>query len=508
MGAVAARADRGPVVSTTVAAGAIVVLVLAGATGLPLLPVSAAVAVGVLFALGQRTLLRWHVLLASMILVILFIPIKRYELGGNLPFDLEPYRLWVALIMAGWVTSLLVDPRVRARGSGLEGPLWLIALSALGSALTNGPRIDQLQVGADVTKGLTFLLSFLLVFYLLVSVVRTLAHVRLLVKVLVAGGAVVACFALFEAQTGFNIFNQLSRAMPFLNLKEDLSGPKLQRGGNIRVFASAQGPIPLGAALVMLVPLALYLARASSMRVVWLGASLILTLGALASGSRTPVVMLTVVGLVFLWLRPRDTRRALLVMLVPAILAAHIVLPGAIGTIRGSFFPEEGLIAQQSENANTRGSGRIADLGPAMDEFVVSPLLGQGYGTRITGRERANAQILDNQWLKTLLETGALGAFAWLWLFVRFARRLAPAAKADQGERGWLITGLVASVTAFAVGSLLYDAFAFIQVTFLLYILLALGAVLVTAPQREARLAARARAAAPSRRVRLTPAES
>jgi hypothetical protein len=478
------------VVALSISCAAMAVLLLTTLAELPTLPVALALAIACVIAAGHRTLLRWHVLLASMLLVILFIPIKRYELPGNLPFDLEPYRLAVALVMGGWLVSLLVDPRVRARASGLDGPLWLIALSALGSALINGHRIDTLAVGGDVTKGLTFLLSYVLVFYLIVSVVRTLPHVRLLVKVLVGGGAVVAFFALVESQTGFNIFNRLADVAPFLVLKEDLSGPRLQRGGSIRVFASGQGPIPLGASLVMLVPLALFLVRASSRKALWWGATLVLVLGALASGSRTSVVMLVVVGIVFLRLRPTHTRRALAIMLLPGLIAIHLVLPGAIGTIKGSFFPQEGLIAQQSENAGTRGSGRIADLGPAMEEFVASPLLGQGYGTRITGRERANAQILDNQWLKTLLETGALGAFAWLWLYVRFGRRLGPEARADDGERGWLLTALVASVTAFAVGQLFFDAFAFIQVTFIHYILLGIGAALVTAPDRSAALAA------------------
>ena len=151
------------------------------------------------------------------------------------------------------------------------------------------------------------------------------------------------------------------------------------------------------------------------------------------------------------------------------------MLPGTIGTLRSSFFPEEGLIAQQSDNAGTRGSGRIADLGPALDEYSQTPVFGQGFGTRLTGRDRQNAQILDNQWLKTLLETGLVGAFAWLWIYVRSVRRLARVAKEDPSEDGLLFVALAASITAFAVGMVLYDAFSFIEVTFLLFIVLALG---------------------------------
>jgi hypothetical protein len=44
-----------------------------------------------------------------------------------------------------------------------------------------------------------------------------------------------------------------------------------------------------------------------------------------------------------------------------------------------------------------------------------------------------------------------------------------------------LLVGLAASVAAYAVGMFLYDAFSFIQVTFLLFILLGLGAAVLAA---------------------------
>jgi hypothetical protein len=256
----------------------------------------------------------------------------------------------------------------------------------------------------------------------------------------------------------------------------------MSRGGRLRVNASAQGAIPLGAALVLLIPPAIYLARTAARRAVWWPCAGLIMLGALATQSRTSVVMLLVVVLVFLWLRPAETRRTLGLLLVPMLLVVHLALPGTIGALQSAFFPEGGLIAQQSQNPGWRGSGRIADLGPAMEEFVAQPLLGQGYSTRITGRVNANAQILDDQWLKTLLETGVVGVYAWLWLFFRFARRMAPRAKEDDGESGWLVTALTASVISFGFGCFFYDAFAFIQVTFLFYILLALGTVLLALP--------------------------
>jgi hypothetical protein len=496
MRAIEGDAQRGPAVSAAVVLGSMAVLVLFVVADLPVVPLSVVVGALMVAAVTYRTALRWHSLLAGLIVVILFIPIKRYGLPGNLPFDLEPYRLLVMLIMAGWLVSLLVDPRVRLRKSGLEGPLALIALSSFASVLVNGSRIDDLGVNGDVVKGLMFLLSFLLVLYLIVSVIRTFEQVNMLVKVIVACGAFVAGAAVFEGWSGFNFFDHLAGWVPFLSLT-DTTG-MMSRGGRLRVNASAQGAIPLGAALVLLIPPAIYLARTSPRRGVWWPCAGVIGLGALATQSRTSVVMLLVVVLVFLWLRPAETRRTLGMLFIPMLLVVHIALPGTIGALQSSFFPKGGLIAQQSQNPGWRGSGRIADLGPAMEEFVGQPLLGQGYSTRITGRVKANAQILDDQWLKTLLETGVLGVLAWFWLFRRFAKRVAPRAKEDDGEMGWLLSALTASVLAFAWGMFFYDAFAFIQVTLLFYILAGLGMAALAVPE-PARRAVRAPRRAPRR---------
>ena len=181
----------------------------------------------------------------------------------------------------------------------------------------------------------------------------------------------------------------------------------------------------------------------------------------------------------FLWLRPKETRR-LWPALVPALIVIHVALPGTLGAIKNSFTPPGGLVSEQQKDAGQSGSGRLADVGPAIEEWKREPLVGQGYGTRnvVGGTTGApNAQILDDQWLTTLLETGALGFFGWLWFFARAVRMFGAAAKAGRisAEAGcW--RRLTAAIAAYAVGMLTYDAFSFIQVTFLLFIFVGLGA--------------------------------
>ena len=326
-----------------------------------------------------------------------------------------------------------------------------------------------------------FLLSFVLVLYMTASVVRRVETIEFLTKTLVGGGAVVALFAIIEARTGLNAFNQLDRVIPFLQAGGEGEPEAFLKFGSakLRVFGSAQHPIALSAAFVLLSPLALYLARRYRQRRWYLCVTLLVA-GCASTVSRTGILMFVVVALVFLWLRPRETRR-MWPLLIPALIVIKLVLPGTLGAIKNSFLPPGGLVAQQQSMPGASGQRpprrprACAGRGGARSRSSV------GFGTRVVdaGGPGPRANILDNEWLGTLLEVGALGFFGWLWFFARVVRRLGKAAKEDDSERGWLLTSIAASVAAFAVGMFTFDAFSFIQVTFLMFIFVGLGAALL-----------------------------
>jgi hypothetical protein len=490
--------ERGPIVSSTIVAGALGLLAWTVVEGRAVFPAAAVVAVLVLLIAAHRTLLSWRSLVVWLLLVILFIPIRRYKLPAGLPFDLEPYRLMVMFLVAAWFSSLLIDPRVRLRRSVYDAPIGLIVASVLVSDIANPARVSSL--GTYVVKSLTFFISFLFVYAVVISLVRTEADVDRIVKVLVGGGGVIAFFALIERRTGFNIFNELGRAIPLLQYQGSWNGVGVERGGQLRVYGPAEHPIALGAAFVMLLPLVVYLIRKTGKRR-WWAVAVLLTCAMLATSSRTGIVMLIVVIIVFLWLRPRETKR-LWPAVFPVLLAVHIAVPGAIGTLRASFFPTGGLVKEQStvvRGNELRANGRLAKISPSIKQWEEKPLVGIGAGTRVVGFQVKfnNAFILDDQWLGTLLDVGALGVSAYLWLFFRAVRRCGRAAKEDETARGWLLTGLAASMASFAFGMLMFDAFSFIQVTFIFWITLSLSAVLLR--EHAARVPARtggARAAA------------
>jgi hypothetical protein len=479
----AGSVERGPVVSATVIVCALALLTLSVFANAPVQILAPALLLLVLLAAAARALLAWKTLLALVAIVILFIPIRRYSLPGQLPFELEPYRLLVALIVAGWISSLLIDPRVQLRRTGLEGPIGLCLVGVIGSLAFNVRRFQSVETYS--LKQVSFFISFLFMLYVLVSVARSMVVIDFLAKVLVAGGAIVAVAAIWEARTGYNVFNHLTTLMPFLRME---AIPWVgQDGRGERAYASAQHAIPLGAALALLLPLAIYVVKKTARRAWWACAAL-LAMGSVGTYSRTSVLMLLVMLLVYVKMRPVQMRR-FWPALIPVLLALHFALPGSLGTIKNAFFPKGGLIAQQNAGAGTAGSGRLADLGPGLHDWAERPFFGQGFGTRIVEGPQANSNILDDEWLGTLLETGIVGFAGWSWLFVRLARRLGRAAKGDDSPQGWLLVGLAASISAYAVSMVTYDAFSFIQVTLLLFFLIGFGAIL-TEPRPEPRVRA------------------
>jgi hypothetical protein len=434
-------------------------------------------------AVGRRAL-RWRNLIALLIGVIFFIPVRRYVLPGSAAIQLEPYRVLVAVIAAGWLASLVVDPRVSFRKTRLDFPMAALITAVLISVLGNTSRIGDLGVWSFVTKKLTFFLSFCLVYYIVVSLVRRAREIDFMIRVVVTCGAVVATAAIIESRTGFNVFDHLRAVFPFL--KQEHLLVEANRGGRVRAYASAEHPIPLGAVLAMLVPLAICLARAKSQPRWWLAAAL-LSAGAMGTVSRTGMLMFVVIIIVFAILRPREAKK--LWPAIPVLLVVtHLLVPGVLGTIKDQFFPKGGLVAQQERGKGTDGQGRVADLASAGQEFHQRPLIGEGYGTRITGEPGFpdNAQILDDQWLKTLLETGVLGTVAWAWLLLRFIRRAGSIARHDQTARGLYLTALTSSTAAFGLAMFTYDELSFIQVTFVFFIMIGIGVALMDVPQEEA----------------------
>jgi hypothetical protein len=437
----------------------------------------------------HRSLFRWHSLVGLVLAVILFVPIGRYRLPGHLPFNLELYRVVVACVVATWFASLLVDARVKWRSTPFDGPLLLLLACILMSEVTNPGRVSQ--YGSNVLKTMTFFLSFVLVYYLVATQVRRRESIDFLLRLLTVGGAVIGALALLERRTHFNAFNHLHAILPFLIFQpNDSAVLGMFRGGDLRAVGPAQQPIALGALLVMILPISVYLTRTRGRR--WIVASVFLLVGALGTGSRTALSMILGEFILFLIVKPREAKR-LFPLFVPAIVVIHVLAPGALGGLKSALFPKGGLIAQQTQlglNADPQlAGGRIRQIRPMVIEASHHPFFGEGLGTRLTGfdTKNRNAPILDDQWLNNLLDVGYIGFALWIWLFVRSIRMLLRRARESRGDGDeWLFLGLAASILSFAVGMLTFDAFSFTQGPFVFWILLGLSAALLSEPAKRA----------------------
>jgi hypothetical protein len=437
-----------------------------------------AVAVALCLALiALNRVLGWPTIAALLIAVVLFIPIGRYSIPVKLPFDLEPYRVFVGAILLCWVAALLADPRLRLRRTPFDTAIGIIVLAVLGSVAVNPGRVVALQ--AEVLKALTFFASFVLVYYLLVSITRTKARVEAMTKILVTGAAGVAVSAIIEERAGYNVFDHLGDVVPLLQFNGAI---EISRYGLHRAVGSSSHPIELGVLLAMMLPLGLALTFSVGRR--WAIPTGLLGVGVMASVSRTPIVVLVAAGVILFWLRPADIKK-LAPLIVPAIIVVQVALPGSLATVKNLFFPQGGLVAEgerlSPEADPMLAGGRIRQIRPSLEEASGKPLFGQGFGTRQTGffNPLRNAPILDNEWLTMLLEAGAVFVLGWAMLFVGAARRLGRLSRRRAGPEGWLAAGFAASIVGFAVGMFTFDALEFTQVTFMIWIFVSLAASLL-----------------------------
>jgi polysaccharide biosynthesis protein PslJ len=439
--------------------------------------VAAVVAVGMALAASHATVLRWPAVVGLLVSVMLFVPIGRYSIPVQLPFGLELYRLLVAAVLAAWAGSLLVDSSVQLRRSPFQVSLLIILCATFGSIIVNAGRV--MPLGSAVLKSTTFFLSFVLVHYFILSVIRDRRAIENVMKLLVAGTAAVAVFAIVEQRTQFNIFDHVAKVLPFLQFNGAVEADRL---GLTRAVGSSGHPIELGVVLAIALPLGLALGFACGRR--WWIPTAVIAVGVMSAASRTPILVLAGAALVLLWLRPKDVKR-LLPFAIPLIVVVKLALPGSIATLKSAFFPQGGLVAEQSahyRNADPLlAGGRLHQLGPMLDEASRRPLLGQGFATRQTGFDNPlrNAPILDNQWLGLLLEIGIIGVVGWAALFVGSARRLSRASRRRAGPDGWLASGLAASIIGFGAAMFTFDGFSYIQASFMFWILVSLAGSLL-----------------------------
>ncbi|TLP66097.1 O-antigen polymerase [Microbispora tritici] len=269
-----------------------------------------------------------------------------------------------------------------------------------------------------------------------------------LLRRFVMGATFVAIVGIVQFATAFD----LSQYLAFPGLKVNGTFISLyNRDGFNRPTSTTIHPIEFSATLAMALPLALHnmlygpAAKRWSNRfcVAALAVAIPLTV------SRTAVLGMAVTFAVLMPTWPRAWRHAAYVALLMFTGVMGVAVPGLLGTFKRMFL---------GMNEDSSATARTDDYAAVAEYFSQHPLFGRGVGTFLPHVYR----ILDNQYLATLVETGAFGLSAVLLIFVcgwtvarRSRRKSADAPTRHLGQ------ALAAGIAVFAVTCGTFDAFSF-----------------------------------------------
>ena len=428
-----------------------------------------------------RWLVRWPTILTTLILCVLLIPASIYKLPASLPIDVELYRLVVFVLFGMWAVALLTDPAVRLRRTFLDRLFLLAAIAFVVSFVANLADFEPTLEYSQSAKGLFYVLTFIILYYCLVSIVRDNALATRLVHTIVYVTAVLAVLAMFERITGYNPFRHLNEFIPVLE-PSALEVAATELRGGLRVAGSAAHPIAFGTMLGLVLPLPIeFLLESKRMveRVKWGTISVVVMVAMLLTVSRTAflAIVATLVALAFT--RPKQ-RWVLVLSAIVAAVAIHMFFPGVVGRFIDNLTPSNVVSRELSTRA-----GRLADYPFIIAEWSRKPLLGRGVGTFTHQR----FFYVDNQYLKYLVEGGLFGLVSMVLLFFGSAAALMRRGGRIGGHAGAIVAATGIGALVFGLANLTFDAQGFPQVPYLFYILTALGVAVALNCADDARAA-------------------
>lgn len=338
-------------------------------------------------------------LLSVMVVLILLIPARLIVPGMT---DLARPGLIVGMLLFCW---------------------WVLARFSSHLAMTGPQPMRWAVLAFMVTATISYAIGFLrglttmeansadrtmLFFWVFIGVLLTAAdgvpnwlRLRGVLKVLVVCGALISVIAIVQYLTSYAY--DLTKFLELPGLQPKGWTPVAEaRGSGIRVASTATHYIELAALLSLILPFAIHFAcfsRQPRRRQLALVATVVIAGGIASTISRTGLlaVTLVVVCLVPVWTwRLRYNIAVLTGGMLAALAAAN---PGLVTTLLH-------LFDNPSSNSSIRA--RQEDYPVVSAYFAERPWLGRGTGTYV----QPQYQVLDNQWLDTLVTNGIVGVVA------------------------------------------------------------------------------------------------
>jgi polysaccharide biosynthesis protein PslJ len=230
-------------------------------------------------------------------------------------------------------------------------------------------------------------------------------RLRTLLKVLVVSATFVGAFGVVE----YVLHRDLSEYLLVPGLQEKGWVPVLEdRGGGVRVAGTTSHYIEMAAYLALILPFAIHLAvfpRQPKRRWLAILATVLIAAGIASTISRTGIIAVVImfIALAPLWTWRMRYNIAFLIGILGA--GAAVGSSGLVHTLWHLF---------DSPTENSSIVVRYARYPLAFKYIGQRPWLGRGTGTWVAPQY----QIMDNQWLETLLSNGIVGAVAYAALHI------------------------------------------------------------------------------------------
>lgn len=411
--------------------------------------------------------------IAGFLAIIFLLPFDAMTLPVNLPVEANPDRIFLGFLIVLWIFAALTTRSMTREFpvTGFAFMLFIFVSVAFASVLLNVHTLvihDQFNIGV---KKLGLLVAFSMFFVISVTTIRP-TEVRAFGRFMVLLGCLTAIGTIYEFHTNHNVFRDWSAQLfHWFTIAPpptvDASDPYLRRLIN--------GPTAHGLAVATMLAIALpwavvelYKAKDKRHRLLWFLATGLLLTGGFSTLRKTSAILPLVVLLVLFLYHRRQMIRIFPIGLC-LIAFVQVVSPGALSKVKAQIRPD------RINNNSTQG--RTADYSAVRPDIVHRITVGRGFGTY----EPDVYRYLDNEYLKRVIETGFLGAMAYLLMVLASPLLAHRVVRAGDPTRAG--PALAASIGAlvYVVGGLLYDIFFFPQAPYLFFFCAALIVILATA---------------------------
>jgi O-antigen ligase len=332
-----------------------------------------------------------------MIVLISLVPARLIVPGMT---DLGRPGLIVGFLLFCWWALTRCSSRLTASGpQPLRWALLFLIVTALVSYTIGFTRGLTIMESNSADRNLLFLCVFTGIALTAADGISDFSRLRSLLGVWIASATIVAAIALVQYAVGVDVSQYMM--VPGLEAKSWAPGFEV-RGSGLRVASTTSHYIELSAFLALTLPFAIHLAcfgRNPLLRQLTLGASVLMVAGIATTISRTGILAAAIVFVALFMIWTWRMRFNILVLVSGLFVAAIAASPGLVRTLLSMFdyaASDTSIVARQERY-------------PMVFQYVAQrPWLGRGTGTWVPPQY----QILDNQWLVTLLTNGIVGVVA------------------------------------------------------------------------------------------------